>query len=430
MDGLAAPATIGRRTRRIALLLGYSLLSATHLGLWLYVLRSIDYSVLLPNLDFMGMYMGGYLLLHGHAAQVYDVATQLHLHQSFTAPAQPLTYLLFIYPGWNILVSLGMAALPYPLAFISWTALNVALIVVTTLRLVGVAAQDRMQRLPLTLALLGFQPLAYALWQGQLSIVIWFGVTMAVLALRRGREREAGLWLLLGLLKPQILIIPLLALLVAQRRQMLQTFIMGFTVLFGLSLLLLGNWLPGYLNLVSGFLQGAPAIREAVNRMPNWRGFVFHLLGTSDSGPALSLIIMLTLLTAACVIVVYWPRRGAREPSLPVRFAVSFLPGFLVAPHFYAHDATVGLAIGYVLWAAAAGADQRLRLLRALLIAGPFVFWLQGFVREIEPMEIGACYILVLLAGIAWAWPVLEQAPSTALHQPARSLATVGVPER
>ena len=425
----AAQATIARSNGRFSLILGYSLLLATHLGLWIFVLLNTDYSAVLPSLDFMGMYLGGYLLLHGQGAQLYDQATQLRLHESFTAPAPPLTYILFIYPGWNILVSLATAFLPYPLAFGTWTVLNLGLAAEGGRRLVRLAAQGWRQRLPLALAVLGFQPLAYALWQGQLSIVMWFGVTMSLLALTRGRDRAAGLWLLLGLLKPQILLIPLLALLVARRWRMLQTFSAGFVAVFAASLLLLGNWLPGYVNLITGFLQADPSVREATSRMPNWRGVVFHLLGTSDGALAGSLIAALTVLTIAGVIAAYWPRRTARGPDWPVRFALSFLCGFLVDPHLYAHDTTVGLAVGFVLWRAAGGADRRLRLLRGLLIAGPFVFWLQGFARDIEPVELGACYILALLAAVAWAWPVLHPVRTPLSAQADRPLVRQIVPE-
>ena len=191
----------------------YASLLAAELAVWLVIVVGVGYAWLLPNLDFMGSYMGGYLLSTGQASRLYDVAAQLQVQALWAAPAQPAVPLYFLYPGWNAVFFAPFGALPYPWAFVLWEALNLAVTAACILGLVRVTARTRPEARTLALAALSFAPLAYALWQAQLSLLIWLGFTGGFLALRAGRDRQAGIWLTLALLKPQVLVLPLLALL-------------------------------------------------------------------------------------------------------------------------------------------------------------------------------------------------------------------------
>ena len=118
----------------------------------------------------------------------------------------------------------------------------------TARRLVTTTARTVAERGALLLAILAFLPLTITLWQGQLAIPIWLALTGAVLALRAGQERRAGAWLILGLLKPQLIALPLLALLVGRRWRALGVVAAGTAGVLGVSLLAFGNWscrLPG-----------------------------------------------------------------------------------------------------------------------------------------------------------------------------------------
>ena len=67
--------------------------------------------------------------------------------------------------------------------------------------------------------------------------------------------RPAGLWAILGLVKPQILIAPLLALLVARRWRALLVFGAGAASLVGVSFLVLGSWIPEYLSFLGDYVR-------------------------------------------------------------------------------------------------------------------------------------------------------------------------------
>src|SRR5207249_8424225 len=109
------------------------------------------------------------------------------------------------------------------------------------------------------------------------------------------------------------------------------------------------------------------------------------LAGTLVSG--------LTLLSVALAIAICWPRRPGTRPGWDVRFSVAILLGLLVNPHLYLHDAVVALVPGFVLWRASSGGDVRVRVLRGVLLAGPFVARL-ALSWAPPVVEIGSWYLV------------------------------------
>lgn len=372
--------------------------------------------------DFVGVYLGAHLIATGHSAQLYDLAAQYQLQNDLMTPYAPLVHILyFTYPGWIALLLAPLGALPYATAFLTWTGLNLVAAGVSIERLVRATARTLRERSLMLLVAAGFMPVWYALWQGQTPIIVLLGLVGALISLRAGKDGQAGAWLVLGLIKPQLIALPVLALLLARRWRALVALVVGGLLLLAASLLALGNWIPGYLDMLTNYVRTGATVGDDPTIMHNWRGLVFRLLGT-DSGPvAGTLVSGLTLLSVGLAVAVCWPRKAQSSqqsagyqwtPGWEMRFSVAILLGLLVNPHLYLHDAVIALVPGFVLWRAASGADIRLRLLRGVLLAGPFVARL-ALSWAPPVVEIGSWYLVLLLGTVLWAWPALGNARPT-----------------
>jgi hypothetical protein len=361
--------------------------------------------------DFVGIYLGAHMVATGQSAQLYDLEAQLHLQEELMTPYAPLVHILyFVYPAWIAVLLAPLALMPYMTAFLTWAGVNVAAAVVVIARLVRSTAEGANERFILLLVALGFTPLWYTLWQGQTGIIVCLSLTGTLLALRAGRDREAGVWLVLGMIKPQLIALPVLALLLLRRWVPLAILAAGAVVIFALSLAVLGNWVPAYSDAISTYVGIGASAGDDPAIMHNWRGLVFRLLGT-DTGPlAGGIVAALTLVSVALVIAVCWPRPRAAgtRTGWEIRFALAVLLGMLVNPHFYLQDAVVGLVPGFILWRASSWSDTRLRVLRGLLLAGPFAARL-ALSWAPPVVEIGSWYLALLVLATLWAWPSLER---------------------
>jgi hypothetical protein len=274
------------------------------------------------------------------------------------------------------------------------------------------ARPARADRLPLWLAAAGFVPLLITLALGQFSILSRAALTGAVGALQARKEGQAGLWLLLSLIKPQLVLLPLLVLLLGRRWQTLAVYAAGMGVFVGGSILVLGNWIPAELTFWDriGPAVGT-GVMDVMPWMHNWRGLVWGLLDSTSSPLALALTGGLTILSIATVIVLCWRRSATKEPFSTNQWALAVLVSLLAIPHLHHYDMTIALVPALLLWRTSGNAlrERSIRILRGLLVFGPIAAWLTWILPP-QPVNFGAWYLALLLGVVCWAWPALRRA--------------------
>jgi hypothetical protein len=403
---------------------GYGALVAILDGAWLlYLIFSVDYT----RWDLLAIYIGPRAFVTGHGGGLYDISLQQQIAAAVVSP-QPLTILVpYIFPGYDALLLAPLGLVSYSTAYVAWAALNVLLAGGTLVVLARAYAPPGLERLALFLAGAGFTPLLFTILQGQPGVFTLLALTGTTLALRAGYERTAGAWLWLGLFKPQLIAFSVLSLLLAARRRALLVFAGGSLALLLVSLIVLGNWVPGWLTILTQ-LQDSPGVAGSDHPavMQNWRGAVYALLYTTTTPLASVLITGLSGVSVLLALAVGWPRPRFGPASGEVRFAVITLLGLLIIPHMYLHDDIIALVPGYILWQASGQALQtdspppaagRLHLLRWLLGLGPLVallaeFWWPPVVR------IWPWYLAVVIAVALWGWSAFAPAPDTPAAPP------------
>lgn len=122
----------GTRAREYGIVLG-TLYFAACLGLMLW-----SGAAELGRLDFTSFYAAGRLAL-SDPASVYDVVTH-HAMQKEVTGNPSVAYSYFFYPPVLLLLCAPLAALPYPLAYATWAALQLAVYALALRKVVGPGA--------------------------------------------------------------------------------------------------------------------------------------------------------------------------------------------------------------------------------------------------------------------------------------------------
>ena len=296
------------------------------------------------NRDFSSVYVGARAVASGHSAQLYDFGLQRALMDAAILPYHRRNMLPFIYPAYVAVLLAPLGKMSLSRAFLVWTGINLLATAWTAKQLLGYGATSPRQRAALLVAFLIWTPLQLTLVGGQFGLVCTLGLAQMMLSLQAGKPSRAGCWLVLGLLKPHLLVFPLLALWLWRCWRTLASFLLSTALVFGISFAKLGFWIPAYLRFLANFSSMGRELSLWPTAMQNWRGLVAVLLGNDTSLAAHAWLTALSI--ASLVLLVAVCRRSQSVlpggPSLPrdwqARFAVAVLLGLLVSPYLYLHD--------------------------------------------------------------------------------------------
>jgi hypothetical protein len=169
--------------------------------------------------DFRIFYTAGLMVRRGQAGALYSEKLQATIEREFALPAVqrggPLPY---NHPPFEAILYVPMTYLPYFAAYGVWFAVNMLLLAGSLYHvrayLPTLACNFRGL---LILSPLAFFPIAYALLQGQDSILLLALYVLAYVALRGGRDLQGGICLGLGLFKFH-LVLPFAFMLLLRRR--------------------------------------------------------------------------------------------------------------------------------------------------------------------------------------------------------------------
>jgi hypothetical protein len=387
--------------------------------------READLRQWMLRTDFPAFLTGARLIAEGHGAALYDPAAQAPVQQAITAPYRyargllPYNHLPFL-----AAILSPLAAAPLAWSYGVWLAAT-ALALLTAIGLLGrelaQAARSPIEARWAPRALwalsLGFFPVYQSLLQAQTPPWGLLGFTLMIRYLRRERETMAGLALTLALVKPQLLIVPLLVLIYTRRWRTLGTFV---TAAAGLALLvtpLLGGfgWVGQYLGLLVN-VAGATADTSIIQPplMENLRGF-FTLLATqidptvrlSGAAPWVGPLTVLASLLVLGALALAWRGRDAalwrRDPGgWDARCAATLLAALLVNPHGLPYELTLWLLAGALIWRAAReGGAPDPRLAAALLATGYVAGTLALLLVALWPgwpLHLGVVFMLAAVA--------------------------------
>ncbi len=192
--------------------------------------------------DFRIYYTAAQVVLRHGWSQLYNIPLQ----RSVMAAIGPVPFEPFITPPAAALIVTPFALLPFPLAYAAWEMLVLVALAIAWYLL---APGRGLARLTWLLVALGLLPVALAIYEGQLSLMVAASVAIAAHALRRRIDWLAGASFAAALLKPHlVLLLPLAFWLCGRRRAAVMSVAIA-TLVTGLQVAMLGA--PGVNDLLA-----------------------------------------------------------------------------------------------------------------------------------------------------------------------------------
>lgn len=366
--------------------------------------------------DFVAFSIGGYIIRHANAAQLYDLDTQARAQMALLGPEAQASrgmvlsdgLALYVYPPFVAWMFAGLAALSPTQAYLLWTGVNVLLLVVTVYALTSLPGlATRRTRLLAGLAVLAFFPTLVVFIKGQLSFLILALLSAAFLSLRRGREGLAGLWLGLGLVKPQLVIVPVIVLAYQRRWRAVLAFAGVALLLAVISIAVVGP--AGLLDYIHLLWQvGRETTHDSLVHpvyMLNWRGMVTRgaalLADIGIRTPQASVLGsygLLSLLSLGLLLHAWrrpWPDSRAELESL---WALTVVVGMLVSPHLHIYDLSLLILVGLLVMGTPQISQTGWRGLLGIGHVAPFLSFPIGRVVQARVCST----VMVVLAGALW----------------------------
>jgi len=309
--------------------------------------------------DFAAFYTGGRIVLEGNSYHLYDLEMQGRVQQSLLTPYGwqfEGGLLPFNNPPFVALLFAPLAILPLRWAYHVWNLFSVLMILFCVRTFVrGRAASPEFLRS--TAIVFSFFPVFEGLWQGQSSFVILFALTLAYLALKAERESVAGFSLCLGLVKPQLILVPVAMFLCLKRWRLLLKFGLGGIGLFAISWMLVGTQgLISYITLMDSMFRWMTLKGMHPSYLPNLRGVVYRLWAafqfqTGAGSAAVWCSILILAATAAIFVLVLRIWRANWKPrsfEFDLCFAVIVVCGLFLSPYLYGHDLALLVLAGFL----------------------------------------------------------------------------------
>jgi hypothetical protein len=386
---------------------GYSGLVLAYVGLWLNQARHDEFW----KADFSAFYTGWTMVLNGEGSQLYDRDRQL-AYQRQHVPRRGDHLLPFLNPPHSALPFAGLALLPRRVAFYVWTGLQLLLLLPLGLFLRRLALpRTPGEQALLLVGVLAFPPMLMTFQLGQVSLLLTVSLLGFYDALLRKDDAGAAVWLVLGTIKPQLVVIPAVTLL-ALRRWRAVLLAGGLFALWALvTTAILGGevWL-GFLRMMQHTSQQFDA-RSTVDplQMVNLKGFLTALLGTQRAG----LVNLLSLLALAlAMLTTFWLWWGSGEPGSARSWllaALTAMLGLLCNPHFNPADTLTLVVPGLLFLGYCRRCQLPERSLVTVLLFCPLFYLIDRFAVTSWPGNVRPFFLLMVAITLWMAWTCRQQ---------------------
>jgi alpha-1,2-mannosyltransferase len=373
--------------------------------------------------DFTNFYTAGAIVRDGHGQNLYDAALQTQYQQQIL---NGLSFqdgiLMYISPPQAVFPFVILSLLPLQTAFWVWSIIEVGLLA-CLLKLLRDLARDwpEEERLLMLSCVCAFPLLFITFMQGAFSLFVLVCMLQFYLTLKNRHEVKAGIWLAIGFLKPQNMILLLVLLVAARRWKTLASSAISGLILFAVTSLTLGwhIWLD-FINQLAVYGNYFDRFGVAPEKMYNLKGTLTLILGSGQAG-IINLVSWIALACAAGLVFILW--LGPWQPedaNLELRLAVTFTLGLLFSTYLYAHDALLLVlpAELFVIYLRQRGLP--LLGFGAFCLAAPYLFFIGEYVLEDRLyIRIAVLMMIALLTwlGLALAHDLRRAAGNVAIYE-------------
>jgi len=290
--------------------------------------------------DFMEFYVAGRMFDQGVRGDLYDSSVQMSYQRAIFRRTEMT--LVYYHPPFEVVLFWPLAHLSYPVAYLLWDLLNVALLAWSAYLLKPYAGDlNTAARLILT-AVIAY-PLISTLREGQDSIPLLLVYSAAFVSLKKGKQFAAGCVFGAGLFRFQF-VLPLLLVFLVRKRWRIVLGALSAGIGLGLLSLALVGWkgVRSYAGLLLTVTQYGRHYVPTIG-MPNVRGFAETVLADRVGHRYLNVLVAVSSLTLVGWLIRKW-RRPDWDPgkkNFDLLFSLSLVVSSLVAYHSFMHNLIV-----------------------------------------------------------------------------------------
>lgn len=284
--------------------------------------------------DFPSLYSGARLIGEEPSA-LYDLKRQLAIQKSIDSRIGD-SALAFAYPPSTALLLMPLGWLSFSGAFLVMTVVNGLALLLALKLLVNHLQLNREQSQWLWLSMFCNFGVHSTILQGQTSLLILLLVVLFMRsASRTGESATAGAWCGALFIKPQLMAVPLLALVARRWWRALGFALVVIVAAASFSALLVGqHGIADYLAIVFRFSGSASDLGTNPQDMYNLRALAYYAL----TGPAA--LSAWSALSALVIGGAYWlnSKDFQQQSSVAAQWIGTAAAMLLVSPHLHAHD--------------------------------------------------------------------------------------------
>jgi hypothetical protein len=330
-----------RRTRAYALIL-----VVLYLVAWVSVIVTGDPPINSGGApmagDYIAFHTAGRLVLSGRAAEMYSHDAVVALQDELLGGRIPHFYDAFRNPPFVALLYAPFAALDLLWGFAMWCLFGLACLALALRLLLAETPWLKHRWRGLLIFIWAFPPVYFGFIDGENALLSLLLFALIYRALARNQHIQLGVWMALGLFKPQLFFVFPLILLTTRRWKALTAYIATAVALLAISVALVG---PAGMQAWLRILIEPEGGNATVNgwRMTSAKSF-FDILfpGYSPLSLAVYGVVSVVLLVAMTRL---WARRDAPIQSV---WAFTCLVAVLVDPHLVDYDLTVLVSAGII----------------------------------------------------------------------------------
>jgi hypothetical protein len=326
-------------TKRLLVLAAFAsvIITALYLSVWVELASRGAFN----PVDFWALYTGAHLVWDGHGNQLYDFGIQRH-YQFQLLGAFPLLdrVLPFISPPHVALALLPLAIFPPQWAYTCWLALQMILIVLLLRVYIaessGISWPDRIIWIG---AFVCCPMLFVTIYKGQISLIILLCIILWIREMRKGNDNGIAVWLLIGSIKPQLIVVPFLLTILARRWKALAYFAAGGTLIAAICAISLGpESIRDFVSCMLSMLRIDSGFTVSSVHMYNFKSFLTMLL-SPGSLPLIRSLTFAGFLCALIIVILLWRGRVyVDDERFNLKMALSLLLGIFFCPHLFYYD--------------------------------------------------------------------------------------------
>ena len=365
--------------------------------------RSVPYIYMT---DLVSFYTAGRIIISAGPSHLYDLNLQ-YSYQHRLDPSVVYSYYAtspYFNPPFLALFLVPIAFLPFNQAYLIDFGFNLlCLILLCYLVFISLNRTSLTKRMMVITGILTFLPIDNSLLVGQFSILMSLILLFSWRLLNQSKTTQAGLILSLLLIKPYLIILPLIFFALQKQFQVLKGMVIGGGLLFLISLLLVGwSGLVGYFQLLLAASNWNYQFEVFANLQYNLQNLLMTLLSASHPRDIFIQWLIVCLMVFLATTFLLFNRKSSLNSHLfALKWAALVLIMLLLSPHTHFHDLSLLVVPAVLLLYLKQEKDLKINnwLIDSIIIIGYLsaVFLRTRPVSSTRQIELEIVFILIVL---------------------------------